>query len=293
MNGYYILFPDWPEIKITNKDLKDIEFPLSFRICVSEIDNSYERYTDHGYTHDFAFFNGESSYNSSLIGWNGHTQNGSTIGPLRGLNFIRFNLYKSCIVLLDILSNVSYEWKSIIKEIEVYSTDGLFHDLSGDNLSTTWDDIQFPSCRTIDLSKNFDMVHVPKQLFLIFHKLENHAISIYILDKKKVLRRPLKVAMLDYSGPSIAINDLNLPKSERIMLSISQFIDSEFDENKKCMNYPNKTFKSYALCDEKFVYNQFKTKFSPIMPFWVTRNLREVTALRYIKDKCFSQKNLF
>ena len=53
-------------------------------MCVSEIDNSTERYTNLGYKNDYDFYLGRSVYNKSLFGWNGHLQNGSTVGTVEG-----------------------------------------------------------------------------------------------------------------------------------------------------------------------------------------------------------------
>ena len=83
LNGYYILFPPLPEIKRTNVNLKDIEFPLPLKVCVSEISSkSYHRYSNHGYKNVFSFFNGMSAYNESLFGWAGHTKDGQKIGEI-------------------------------------------------------------------------------------------------------------------------------------------------------------------------------------------------------------------
>ena len=84
LNGYYILYPELPEIKITNRKLEDIEFPLSLKVCVSEISNSFHRYSNLGYKNDFQFFYGKSAFNKSLIGWAGHTKNGSKVGEISG-----------------------------------------------------------------------------------------------------------------------------------------------------------------------------------------------------------------
>ena len=34
----------------------------------------------------FEFFNGNSRFNDSVVGWAGHTENGSSIGSVEGLN---------------------------------------------------------------------------------------------------------------------------------------------------------------------------------------------------------------
>ena len=136
-------------------------------------------------------------------------------------------------------------------------------------------------CRTINLSKYFDLNSlVPKQIFLYFNKVVNRGFTIYLYDKNKYMKRQLKVDYLDYSGPIITVEDLDSPKAKTIILSISQFIDSEYDKDKNCVNYPHGAFKSYAECDAKFVYNQFSSKYKPLLPFWATNDMRGVTSLR-------------
>ena len=84
LTGYNILFPDLPSIKIQNKDLKDIEFPIFIQMCVSEINNSYDRYTNLGYKDHLDFYLGKSAYNETLYGWSGHSKYGSTLGTVEG-----------------------------------------------------------------------------------------------------------------------------------------------------------------------------------------------------------------
>ena len=140
---------------------------------------------------------------------------------------------------------------------------------------------QFPACYSIDLSKYFDMkAVVPKQIFIDVSRHDNLGISFYFEDKDKTLKRPLKASMLDYSGPDISNPDLTKLSKEKVILKIFQSIDSELDKDKNCVNYPNETYSSYAECDEKYVYNQFATKYKPVVPFWATKDLNEVTSLR-------------
>ena len=88
--GYKSLYPDVPEIVVYKKDLSEIDFPLLIRICLFEKENINARFLDYGYDALYGFFHGQSMYNSSLVGWAGHTENGSTIGSVEG-NF-HFNL---------------------------------------------------------------------------------------------------------------------------------------------------------------------------------------------------------
>ena len=79
------LNPDTPEVKYYKKDLKDIDFPIAFQICIEDKNKSRMRYRELGYSDLYNFFNGQSKFNKSIVGWAGHTENGSSIGTVEGL----------------------------------------------------------------------------------------------------------------------------------------------------------------------------------------------------------------
>ena len=80
--GYSNLHPDVPDIVVYKRNLKEIDFPLSFRLCIFSKDSA--KFQIVGYKNEFNFFKGQSFFNHSLIGWNGHRQNGSTVGSYEG-----------------------------------------------------------------------------------------------------------------------------------------------------------------------------------------------------------------
>ena len=77
---YSLVYPQLPTIRIYETNLKDIEFPLSFRICLNDINDNTKRYRTVGYRNDYSFFGGISMFNESVVGWGGHNKNGDTIG---------------------------------------------------------------------------------------------------------------------------------------------------------------------------------------------------------------------
>ena len=84
---YTKLNPSLPEVKYYNKNLKDIDFPLAFRFCIKakNTDAKIKLAWDLGYSDLYTFFNGRSMFNNSIVGWNGHTENGSTIESVEGI----------------------------------------------------------------------------------------------------------------------------------------------------------------------------------------------------------------
>ena len=62
--------------------MQHVDFPILFKICLSDNDSS--KYRALGYKNVHKFFRGQSKHNSSLIGWSGHTEDGKIISTPTG-----------------------------------------------------------------------------------------------------------------------------------------------------------------------------------------------------------------
>ena len=76
--------PEVPELKVSKRRLRDIEFPLCFKVCFFDIKNSSSRFHEYGYKHHYDFYKGRSMFNESKYGWEGHNKFQKTLGPVRG-----------------------------------------------------------------------------------------------------------------------------------------------------------------------------------------------------------------
>ena len=84
MIEYNLQNPKYPSVRIYKKNLSDIEFPISFKLCVRELNNNNIRYQKHGYKNEYYYFLGESMFNENLFGWNGFTKTNKTFGSVEG-----------------------------------------------------------------------------------------------------------------------------------------------------------------------------------------------------------------
>ena len=83
-----MVHPKYPDVRIYTDDVKNIEFPLSFRLCIDQRNES--RFHNFGYADLTTFYRGRSMYNDSVYGWFGHRMNGSTFGGPDGkINYIK------------------------------------------------------------------------------------------------------------------------------------------------------------------------------------------------------------
>ena len=95
------MFPGNPNLRVERKNLQDIGFPLAFKLCVDPDTNySFANYRKFGYMGSYYFFRGESMFNESLRGWNGHTRNNSILGTVKGLMLIIYTKYDIHILII-------------------------------------------------------------------------------------------------------------------------------------------------------------------------------------------------
>ena len=83
-----IFYPKLPTIRVFKRNLTDMEFPLSFKIC-AEGDKELKLYEELGYDNKKEFIRGRSKYNDSIIGWAGHTRDGSPFATIEGSNYMK------------------------------------------------------------------------------------------------------------------------------------------------------------------------------------------------------------
>ena len=78
--------PAIPEIILHNKNIMDVNMPLSFIFCLKNTNTELEekKYREAGYDSYLRFFAGTSMFNESVVGWLGHMENGSTYNSLEG-----------------------------------------------------------------------------------------------------------------------------------------------------------------------------------------------------------------
>ena len=284
--GYSLKHPEHPSVMTYKEDLKNLQFPMTFQFCIQAMEKIFDRYLKVGYNDINQVFSGESRFSKTLYGWNGHTKNQSTLfSSLNGL-YCLFSIPVNvafCLeyffLLLEMMSNISMNWNSIVKEVGILSTEGKKLTIKGEHIM--WPNyFSFPTCQLIHLESLFDLkLHTPLYIWVQFHK-HSRTVAFNILDKNKALRkRDLRSQILDYDGSEIQIDDLMSPVYTKIFLDFSHTINLEGDSGINCVNYPNVAFFNYTECDEDFVYRTMKNTFN-LMPFWAAKNVEEVTKLK-------------
>lgn len=282
---YYILYPGIPETVVYKNDLKEIEFPISFRMCIQQTSNNDQRFRDLGYENERGFFEGRSIFNRSMVGWNGHVENSTKmIGKVQGMLFIQTRRENNVFTLLDILKRASLNWSSIIDKISITTLDDQFFSVRGTEVDWTLA-FQYPSCQALDLTKYFNLTNTTvEQITIEIARYKDHQFLLFVEERNRALSRPLKSNMLAYRGPPMYLNQLGHSRIVKVILGIEQLTSSEKDKKKRCKIYPNSQYSSFRECDEENIKKIFQEEYK-ILPFWIAKNLQNVSENRYSYPK--------
>ena len=255
--------PTMTYTEVTNVQLKDIDFPLDFEICVKPLLNS-TALQEFGYPTPYHYIVGSNSTtNNTSIGWGGYSNNsGALISAKEVLITARLN------VTTNILTEVH------IDRPGGNAVENLVDKVTLDKINWVYE------CHTLNLSNVADFNSM-EALSIFFNLTDDillgNNISVELRVKGKTLKsqRDIQEHQLYASGDDLTIDDVKLNQFSSYIMRIKKNVFVEEDRTKNCRNYPNLDFESYKDCDFRYMRN--KVKEMNLMPPWLTDDLENVT----------------
>ena len=179
------------------------------------------------------FYRGQSYSNSSLIGWGGHSAQGT---------------HENVTEMLE-KAVIDYKVEDLVKliKIETLSRERILVSAK-DNLVRKG--INYPgNCYTLDFTRSQNVVE--KGITRILIRFDNNSsvsVEVYLLGKTLDSRRNLRSNTFYTQG-------LPIRPKHRIwssyIVKTHEVVYVEEDKSKECRNYPNPEFQSFGECDEQ------------------------------------------
>ena len=253
----HLVSPTMTHTFVREVPLKDIDFPLDIKICVSPSLNS-TTLKEFGYDDIDMYVAGSTSRsNYSYIGWGGHDHNGRNLASARKvLNKAKLNVTK------DVLRNVF---------ITTHEDDMIMKELSGVDLVKI---NRLHNCHILKL----DQEHMKgmKVIHMYFNeKSQNSSVEVKLQGHGLTSHREIKKHRFYSSGDVMKLNSF----VTGYIVKIKERVFVEEDQSQTCRNYPTSEFTSYTECDNQYVkrqINQLAPGFN-LTPIWTTDNLDLVT----------------
>ena len=254
--------PDLMNTDSSEIDLKDMKFPLDIKICPQPGFNK-TAIGEAGYDEKswWSYFKGVGRFNSSIVGWAGHTRDGGVQGSVEDV-YHKIRGHK----IEDVIQGI---------EIDFETEDSIDYPLK----DATFTRVNYPhNCYTLDLSKVVEKQNeIIKILRIKARNIEKLQISLY--------GSTINTHREIYDNTFYAKGDTVNAKSgelNKYAVKISKNIFLEDDKSKNCREYPNSEYASYMDCDNQYVKKICdKAKLAPI---WLLEDISLATTYALVND---------
>ena len=251
-------------------DLQDIDFPIEIKICAQPgFNQTVLKKMGYGKAGDYEegiwnYFLGRSQFNSSIIGWAGHTKDFGVKGSVEEV----FNKLRN------------HKIEDIINSSRVQMNSGRYQNLSLKHFHLA-DRVNYPhNCFNLNLTF-LNEIHDERinTLEIFFNSTKAEKIQLAFYGSSLAANREIYDDTFDTTGDAIIIEK---PGLRKYAVEISGNSYLEEDKSKKCRNYPNAEYASYKECDEKYMRNICDKV--GLVPVWISENFSEVTTKAVIAD---------
>ena len=229
------IYPTLLNTDASEIDLQDIEFPLDIKICAEPgFNETAVEEAGYRWKSPWTYFQGISRFNSSIVGWAGHTKDFGVKGSVEKT----FKKVRNHVV------------ENVIRSITVDFETG-----EGFNIPlkhVTLKRVNYPhNCYTLDLtSVNHKRDESMKTLYIEFMSGNLEKVQIGLQGTTLASNREIFDNSFHTKGDKITVTPGRINK---YAVEISKNVYLEEDKSKKCRDYPNSEYASYMECDDRFM----------------------------------------
>jgi hypothetical protein len=254
-NGY--IRPSVTNTVVEEKELKNMDFPLTFKICITPGFND-SALQEAGYKNANTFFNGQSMYNHSSHGWAGHTRAGGVQGGVEEvINRVRGHTVGQVIRKLGLKTN-SGEWINMT--------------ISNIHLAM----LNYPdNCYTLNLAKIVNLKNDINMLKIYFQNVTNRSVTILVEGSSLACDRIINIHRTFSTGDNIKM-ERGMRKQYVVEMKKTVFVEE--DPTKSCRSYPNPEHASYKDCDHQWMRDHVAARAPGLVPIWLAEDFTNVTA---------------
>ena len=243
------------------------DFPLLTRVCIRP-GFKMAALREAGYNSTDSYFTGKSRFNSSVIGWAGHTEDGNVLGKVEEI----FDNVKQTVSL-----------KKHLDSIIVTTIQGQKVTLNIDEVAMG-ERINYPdNCLTLDVTQNAEIkMEGVKEIsfrFRLRHPHPDVEIYIILLGKSSACSRTLAELTL---SQSIAKFVNSWEKRHAVKILGNKFVEE--DPGNDCRDYPNDDFPSYKDCDDDYLRKELERMSPGLKPVWLTEDLSLATPQKVLQN---------
>jgi hypothetical protein len=212
-----------------------------------------------GYENTISYFEGRSKYNTSILGWAGHTNTSGVQDSVAG-------------VLKRVRAHTVEE---VISKVTLYGTDNTCYSIHISEFHLGRVNFQH-NCYTLDIASNAEVKKYGVKKMIIDGKaLENRSVEVHVQGSSLACDRNIRAHLLYSEGDKIRLQKMNFMRMFVVNLKKNVFVEE--DPKKNCRNYPNPEYASYRECDDLWMKDTMARLAPGLLPIWLAGNLENVS----------------
>ena len=262
--------PTLTHTAVKDVPLKDMDFPLDFKVCFGSSVFNRTALKQYGYRNALSYMLGMSKFdkfnydlNSSYaIGWGGHSNQSEPVkNASEVLKAIKWDWNKTQLFqYLQITTNSDVFWPTETKTVRLHEINPA------------------KECYLLDFNmteKNCCRGMESVEMYLNERILRNNAtVELQLQGRNLNAHRDIPDHIFYHIGDAMKLDHF-----KRYRVKLKQRVFVEGDPGRTCRNYPNSEFETYMECDGKYMRDKME-KVAPglnLMPVWMTDDLSKVT----------------
>ena len=252
--------PSLLNTSVKEVNLHDLNFPIEMEICASPGFNE-TALEQMGYEPGiWNYFFGRSRFNSSIVGWAGHTAN--------------FEVWGSVEEVLNMAKNHKIHDIIVASSSWITLNSGKILQLSSEYFYP-YARVTYPrNCFYLNLSFLNDMQQEwIDSVEIGFNTTKIEKVEVALYGKSLVANRDVYDNTFDNIGDKIHVRQPGYLTKFAVEISENSYLEE--DKSKNCRNYPNPEYASYKECDDD--YMRAICKSANLTPVWLAEDMKLVT----------------
>ena len=254
--------PTLTNTEVKEVPLKDMDFPLDFKVCFEPSRFNETLLKSFGYENMYWYIRGNSNHTlPGALGWGGYDNQSVQVQNVT-----------------EVLHAAKKDWTKShgLSKLEIYPLPGYFQDIDTTLQRINWID----NCYLLNIGMiEKDYLRTMKSLLIYFDermlKDNNVTVELKLQGRNLAANRVIQDHLFFHTGD---IMKMRQEKVRNFRVKIKKRVQIEGEPGNTCHNYPNSDFESYRECDQQFMKTTVDKIAPGVMPLWMTEDLSKVTS---------------
>ena len=253
--------PTATNTEVKEVPLKDMDFPLDFKVCFEPARFNETVLKSFGYESMYWYLRGTSNHTLPALGWGGYNNESVQVKNAS-----------------EVLHAVKKDWtmSKVLSDLNIFPHPGYNMSLNVTLERLNW----VANCYLLNFGMiDKDNLREMELLVVLFNESilneNNVTVELRLQGRNLAASRAIQDHLFFHTGDDMMMKQDKIPN---FRVKIKKRVQIEGEPGNTCCNYPNSDFESYRECDHQFMKNRVEEIAPGLVPLWITEDLSKVTS---------------